>query len=89
MAPVIRGGVVGETNAAVKALTEGAALQAPTPASPSQRSSLTSRIVLTTYPKQIGIQPLTMDWGHSDPLKRGPVVVSRAPSTIRRRNGLY
>lgn len=42
-----KGGVVGETNAAVKALTEGAALQAPTPASPSQRSSLTSRIVLT------------------------------------------
>ncbi|KAI9896254.1 hypothetical protein N3K66_008426 [Trichothecium roseum] len=82
------GVVVGETNAAVKALTEGATLQAPTPASPSQRSGLTSRIVLTTYPKQIGIQPLTMDWGHSDPLKRGPVVVSRAPSTIRRRNAI-
>ncbi|TWU74735.1 hypothetical protein ED733_005571 [Metarhizium rileyi] len=55
----------------------------------SPRSEFTSRIVLTTYPKQIGIDPLRMDWGNPDPTKRGPVVVSRSPSTIRRRNGLY
>ncbi|KAF4120128.1 GTP cyclohydrolase N terminal [Geosmithia morbida] len=61
-------------------------LQAPaTPTSP-QRAALTSRIVLTTYPKQIGINPFPMDWGNCDPLKRGPVVVSRLSSTIRRRN---
>jgi hypothetical protein len=30
---------------------------------------------------------LPMDWGNKDPLKRGPVVVSRASSTVRRRNG--
>lgn len=41
-----------------------------------------------TYPKQIGIDPLPMDWGNPDAIKRGPVVVSRSPSTIRRRNGL-
>ncbi|KAJ4328473.1 hypothetical protein N0V84_001157 [Fusarium piperis] len=29
-----------------------------------------------------------MDWGNSDPLKRGPIVVSRAASTIRRRNAV-
>lgn len=40
-----------------------------------------------TYPKQIGINPLPMDWGNSDPMKRGPIVVSRNAATIRRRNG--
>ncbi|KAL7943023.1 GTP cyclohydrolase [Trichoderma barbatum] len=55
--------------------------------SPSSRTGFTSRIVLTTYPKQIGIDPFQMDWGNPDPLQRGPVVVSRAASTIRRRNG--
>jgi hypothetical protein len=86
-------------------LEEGASLSAPAPASPGQRSALTSRIILTlasthslsniclysnkfrTYPKQIGINPLPMKWGNFDPLKRGPVVVSRSPNTIRRRNG--
>ncbi|OAR01558.1 hypothetical protein LLEC1_05711 [Akanthomyces lecanii] len=52
----------------------------------SQKSGFTSRIVLTTYPKQIGIDPIPLDWGNADPEKRGPVVVSRLPSTIRRRN---
>jgi hypothetical protein len=28
-----------------------------------------------------------MDWGNKDPQQRGPVVVSRTQSTIRRRNG--
>lgn len=41
----------------------------------------------STYPKQIGIDPIQLNWGNSDPALRGPVVVSRAPSTIRRRNG--
>lgn len=47
----------------------------------------TSRIILTTYPGQSGIDPLSMKWGHPDALVRGPVVVSRSQSTIRRRNG--
>lgn len=47
----------------------------------------TSRIVLTTYPGQSGIDPLIMNWGHVDALERGPVVVSRSQSTVRRRNG--
>ena len=50
-------------------------------------ANATSRIILTTYPGQSGIDPLTMDWGHADALERGPVVVSRSQSTIRRRNG--
>ncbi|KAM7221757.1 GTP cyclohydrolase [Rhypophila decipiens] len=47
-----------------------------------------SRVILTTYPKQIGINPFPMEWGHADPVKRGPVVVSRNTSTIRRRNAI-
>ena len=50
-------------------------------------ATATSRIILTTYPGQSGIAPLVMNWGHPDALTRGPVVVSRNQSTIRRRNG--
>ena len=50
-------------------------------------ATATSRIILTTYPGQSGIDPLVINWGHPDALKRGPVVVSRNQSTIRRRNG--
>jgi GTP cyclohydrolase N terminal len=46
-----------------------------------------SLIVRRTYPGQSGINPLPMDWGHKDPQQRGPVVVSRSQTTIRRRNG--
>lgn len=46
-----------------------------------------SKIILTSYPGQAGVDPLPMEWGHKDPAIRGPVVVSRHPNTIRRRNG--
>nr|POE56721.1 putative gtp cyclohydrolase urc1 [Quercus suber] len=59
------------------------------PASPSRRASTTtSKIILTSYPGQAGVDPLPMQWGEKDPQKRGPVVVSRGPSTIRRRNAI-
>lgn len=51
-------------------------------------SEVSSRIILTTYSGQSGIDPVVMSWGHPDPAKRGPVVVSRSQSTIRRRNGM-
>ncbi|KAK7966156.1 GTP cyclohydrolase II [Apiospora aurea] len=53
----------------------------------AQKSGFTSRIILTTYPKQIGIDPIPLKWGAADPKERGPVVVSRASSTIGKRNG--
>lgn len=59
----------------------------PVSATSPARSSAISRIILTTYPGQSGIDPLPMSWGHQDPLQRGPVVVSRSQSTLRRRNG--
>ncbi|KAI9795543.1 MAG: Uracil-regulated protein 1 [Candelina submexicana] len=52
----------------------------------NRRSSTTSRIILTTYPGQAGIDPIILNWGHKDPIQRGPVVVSRSQSTLRRRN---
>ena len=57
---------------------------------PPRRTSIskTSKIILTSYPGQAGVDPLPMDWGHKDPAVRGPVVVSRHPGTIRRRNGM-
>ncbi|KAF2680156.1 GTP cyclohydrolase-like protein II [Lentithecium fluviatile CBS 122367] len=59
-------------------------------ASPPRRTSVskTSKIILTSYPGQAGVDPLPMDWGHKDPAVRGPVVVSRHPGTIRRRNAI-
>jgi hypothetical protein len=46
-----------------------------------------SKIILTSYPGQAGVDPLPMQWGAKDPAVRGPVVVSRHANTIRRRNG--
>jgi hypothetical protein len=55
---------------------------------PPRKGSTTSKIILTSYPGQAGVDPLPMVWGDSDPLKRGPVVASRNASTIRRRNAV-
>lgn len=63
-----------------------AASDTPTEASP-RRSSVTSKIILTSYPGQSGVDPLPMSWGHQDPKLRGPVVVSRHGNTIKKRNG--
>ncbi|KAL8761841.1 MAG: hypothetical protein Q9184_002084 [Pyrenodesmia sp. 2 TL-2023] len=67
--------------------TKGSVLSGK-PASPQRGMApgLSSRIILTTYPGQSGIDPLVMNWGHANPSQRGPVVVSRSQSTIRRRN---
>ncbi|KAM0504840.1 hypothetical protein ACHAP8_002229 [Fusarium lateritium] len=78
----------GETPSVELPIASGDKLKAPeAPTAVQRQQGFTSRIILTTYPKQIGINPLPMDWGNSDPVKRGPIVVSRAATTIRRRNG--
>ncbi|KAK4164875.1 GTP cyclohydrolase N terminal-domain-containing protein [Cladorrhinum sp. PSN259] len=59
-----------------------------TPGTPDVKSGFSSRVILTTYPKQIGIKPLPLNWGAADPMQRGPVTVSRAPSTIGKRNAI-
>jgi hypothetical protein len=64
----------------------------PSPNADAQRRrasvSKTSKIILTSYPGQAGVDPLPMEWGAKDPAVRGPVVVSRHANTIRRRNGV-
>lgn len=80
-----------ETNLSLSATEDpgNKVAQTPPPSHTSDRQGgSTSRIILTTYPKQIGIDPLMMDWGNADPLRRGPVVVSRSQSSIRRRNAI-
>ncbi|KAK3995671.1 GTP cyclohydrolase N terminal-domain-containing protein [Cladorrhinum sp. PSN332] len=66
----------------------GTASPLAAPGSPEVKSGFSSRVILTTYPKQIGIKPLPLNWGAADPVERGPVVVSRSPSTIGRRNAI-
>ncbi|KAF2086898.1 GTP cyclohydrolase II [Saccharata proteae CBS 121410] len=56
---------------------------------PSRASvNFSSKIILTSYPGQAGVDPLPMNWGHQDYKQRGPIVVSRHPNTIRRRNAI-
>lgn len=50
--------------------------------------SSNSKIILTSYPGQSGTDPIPIHWGLADPMLRGPVVVSRNPGTIRRRNAI-
>ncbi|KAL2019969.1 hypothetical protein VTK56DRAFT_8969 [Thermocarpiscus australiensis] len=81
---------VGFTHTPTTLMPADAGTQSPPPssASPEFKSGFSSRVILTTYPKQIGIKPLPLEWGAADPLKRGPVTVSRSPSTIGRRNAI-
>lgn len=58
------------------------------PPPPRKGSTTTSKIILTSYPGQSGVDPLPMNWGDEDPQKRGPVVASRSGITIRRRNAV-
>ncbi|RYP57442.1 hypothetical protein DL770_010674 [Monosporascus sp. CRB-9-2] len=76
-----RSATAAESITDASSLTTSAAVQ-------DQKSGFTSRIILTTYPKQNGIDPLPLDWGAPDASRRGPVVVSRSSSTIRRRNAI-
>ncbi|ORY26814.1 GTP cyclohydrolase N terminal-domain-containing protein [Naematelia encephala] len=47
-----------------------------------------SRVVLTTYPSQAGINPIPIKWGASSVLERGPVVCSRIKSNLPIRNSI-
>jgi GTP cyclohydrolase II len=65
------------------------ALLVKAPSSPTARkTATTSRIILTTYPGQSGIDPIPLEWGLEDYTQRGPIVVSRHHNTIRRRNAI-
>ncbi|KAL1590379.1 hypothetical protein WHR41_00677 [Cladosporium halotolerans] len=67
---------------------EGADQTQATSPPPGRRASTTSKIILTSYPGQAGVDPIPLKWGAKDPKERGPVIVTRSPSTIRRRNAI-
>ncbi|KAI8374149.1 GTP cyclohydrolase N terminal-domain-containing protein [Radiomyces spectabilis] len=46
------------------------------------------RVILTTYPGQQGIRPVPLKWAASDPKARGPIVASRHPDSIKKRNAI-
>lgn len=75
----------------VEAVSQQYEPSAPSVEDPPRRASVskTSKIILTSYPGQSGVDPLPMEWGAKDPAIRGPVVVSRHNNTIRRRNGMF
>ncbi|KAI9220672.1 GTP cyclohydrolase N terminal-domain-containing protein [Blastocladiella britannica] len=51
-------------------------------------SPYASRVILTTYPGQVGINPINLNWGNGDARVRGPIVASRHPASIRIRNAI-
>ncbi|KAJ1550952.1 Uracil-regulated protein 1, partial [Nowakowskiella sp. JEL0078] len=48
----------------------------------------TSRVVLTTYPGQVGINPVALNWGAPTASLRGPIVASRIQGSLKRRNAI-
>ncbi|GAA6013444.1 hypothetical protein JCM10207_008848 [Rhodosporidiobolus poonsookiae] len=46
------------------------------------------RVILTTYPGQVGIHPIPLEWGASSSEARGPVVASRQPKSLKIRNAI-
>jgi GTP cyclohydrolase II len=49
------------------------------------------RIILTTYPNQVGINPLPLKWGAATAQARGPILASRLPpgnANLKRRNAI-
>ncbi|KAJ1921236.1 Uracil-regulated protein 1 [Mycoemilia scoparia] len=47
-----------------------------------------SHVILTTYPNQVGIKPISLKWGATSAQERGPIVASRHPQSIRIRNAI-
>ncbi|KAG0085229.1 Uracil-regulated protein 1 [Podila epicladia] len=59
------------------------------PATLYQPESIYSDLpALITYPDQVGIKPSKMNWGAADPAERGPIIVSRLPSSFKIRNAI-
>ena len=47
-----------------------------------------NRVILTTYPNQVGIDPYPLNFGHPDAQIRGPILASRHPDSVKRRNAI-
>lgn len=71
-----------------RSATEKSATDSPVISSASSSSMYPSRVILTTYPSQHGIKPVSLNWGAADPKVRGPVVASRHAESIKKRNAI-
>ncbi|TPX47457.1 GTP cyclohydrolase II [Synchytrium endobioticum] len=77
----------------VSTISQSSARPPPASISPSTRASTlpplyNHRIVLTTYPGQVGVNPVPLTWGASDPKVRGPILASRIPNSLKLRNAI-
>ncbi|ORY76247.1 GTP cyclohydrolase N terminal-domain-containing protein [Leucosporidium creatinivorum] len=64
-----------------------------TPKSPSivakkDAGPYSQRVILTTYPGQVGIHPIPLKWGAPSSAERGPVVASRHVNSLKVRNAI-
>ncbi|KAJ8328000.1 Uracil-regulated protein 1 [Batrachochytrium dendrobatidis] len=86
-------------NKTYKAMTTTAVTKMPTtagklpqnatsPGTSSVQPLYNHRIVLTTYPGQVGINPISLQWGATEPLVRGPIVASRHHGSLTMRNAI-
>ncbi|GAA6005735.1 uncharacterized protein JCM10292_004615 [Rhodotorula paludigena] len=46
------------------------------------------RVILTTYPGQVGINPIPLNWGAKTAEERGPVVAARSAKSLKVRNAI-
>ncbi|SGY81598.1 BQ5605_C009g05509 [Microbotryum silenes-dioicae] len=51
-------------------------------------SPYSQRVILTTYPNQVGISPVPLKWGAPSAMERGPVIASRHALSIKKRNAI-
>ncbi|SCV74786.1 BQ2448_7815 [Microbotryum intermedium] len=51
-------------------------------------SPYSQRVILTTYPNQVGISPVPLNWGAPSAMERGPVIASRHALSIKKRNAI-
>ncbi|KAI9208445.1 GTP cyclohydrolase N terminal-domain-containing protein [Polychytrium aggregatum] len=78
-----------KSKATDESVKKGVALPADRPALANPSLLLYNhRIVLTTYPGQVGVNPIPLIWGASEPEVRGPIVCSRIPESLKLRNAI-
>lgn len=83
--PFVKAAEIGAPSASASAVPVSPSLVARAEAAPKGYSS---RVVLTTYPGQVGIHPIPLRWGAPTPEERGPVVASRQPNSLKVRNAI-
>jgi hypothetical protein len=78
-----------ETETGIATVTETTTETGNTTTHSDKHESLyAQRIILTTYPGGVGVNPLALQWGAQDPNVRGPIVASRHHDSMKHRNAI-